>query len=154
MPLDFRDTKAKESTFSQRFRSYLKMSGPLLIKPYNQTSTLVSAVLAYLQENHNTKCIILGWFHSPSWIRQWMVAAGGAVSYVSNVTAQFSSLKTDPRPLAPWPHSAHPPHLKLMLLFSSSKLLLHHHRHRRTFLWIVPFTVSFKNCLNLICLCK
>lgn len=64
----FRDTKAKESTFSQRFRSYLKMSGPLLIKPYNQTSTLVSAVLAYLQENHNTKCIILGWFHSPGWI--------------------------------------------------------------------------------------
>ena len=37
-----------------------------------------------------------------------MDAAGGAVSYVSNVTAQFSSLKTDPRPLAPWPHSAHP----------------------------------------------
>ena len=61
----------------------------------------------------------------------------------------FLVWKLTPDPWPRWPHSAHPPHLKLMLLFSSSKLLLHH-RHRRTFLWIVPSRIDLLRCLSKI----
>ena len=64
----------------------------------------------------------------------------------------FLVWKLTPDPWPRWPHSAHPPHLKLMLLFSSSKLLLHHrhHHHRRTFLWIVPSRIDLLRYLSKI----
>ena len=82
-----------------------------------------------------------------------MDAAGGAVSYVSNVTAQFSSLKTDPRPLAPWPHSAHPasPQIDATVLQQQTAASPPPSPSQAN---LSRIESTFKNCLNLTWLAK